>query len=164
MSGFDGSTPPIVYDELVMFVCGGSTICFSVCSGVVILARNARIRAGRHLRAAAESSGPPPARAPNPCCGCPFGCVPAPPTPAFWRHACICANSAAVGGLIRRNTSSCCPPVFTFATIFGTRSEEHTSELQSRGHLVCRLLLEKKKYSRPALCIYINRKKNVDVR
>src|SRR5690625_6406132 len=28
--------------------------------------------------------------------------------------------------------------------IFG-RSEEHTSELQSRGHLVCRLLREKKK-------------------
>src|SRR5690625_6797019 len=27
------------------------------------------------------------------------------------------------------------------------RSEEHTSELQSRGHLVCRLLLEKKKYN-----------------
>ena len=31
------------------------------------------------------------------------------------------------------------------ATIDG-RSEEHTSELQSRLHLVCRLLLEKKKY------------------
>src|SRR2546422_4227479 len=28
-----------------------------------------------------------------------------------------------------------------------TRSEEHTSELQSRLHLVCRLLLEKKKYT-----------------
>src|SRR5690625_6637933 len=28
------------------------------------------------------------------------------------------------------------------------RSEEHTSELQSRGHLVCRLLLEKKNYRR----------------
>src|SRR5690625_6281336 len=27
----------------------------------------------------------------------------------------------------------------------GIRSEEHTSELQSRGHLVCRLLLETKK-------------------
>src|SRR5690625_6774516 len=27
------------------------------------------------------------------------------------------------------------------------RSEEHTSELQSRGHLVCRLLLEKKNQS-----------------
>src|SRR5690625_3035418 len=30
-----------------------------------------------------------------------------------------------------------------------TRSEEHTSELQSRGHLVCRLLLEKQKPKRP---------------
>src|SRR5690625_6492399 len=30
----------------------------------------------------------------------------------------------------------------------GCRSEEHTSELQSRGHLVCRLLLEKKKKRR----------------
>src|SRR5437870_11675203 len=30
------------------------------------------------------------------------------------------------------------------------RSEEHTSELQSRGHLVCRLLLEKKKESTAA--------------
>src|SRR3712207_7850720 len=29
----------------------------------------------------------------------------------------------------------------------GTRSEEHTSELQSRQYLVCRLLLEKKKKS-----------------
>ena len=28
---------------------------------------------------------------------------------------------------------------------FGSRSEEHTSELQSRTNLVCRLLLEKKK-------------------
>src|SRR5690625_6675835 len=31
------------------------------------------------------------------------------------------------------------------AAIDMLRSEEHTSELQSRGHLVCRLLLEKKK-------------------
>src|SRR5439155_17517908 len=31
------------------------------------------------------------------------------------------------------------------AGISRLRSEEHTSELQSRGHLVCRLLLEKKK-------------------
>src|SRR3712207_7133106 len=30
----------------------------------------------------------------------------------------------------------------------GTRSEEHTSELQSRQYLVCRLLLEKKKKKR----------------
>src|SRR5690625_5687661 len=32
-----------------------------------------------------------------------------------------------------------------FQIILQIRSEEHTSELQSRGHLVCRLLLEKKK-------------------
>src|SRR5687768_18177194 len=31
------------------------------------------------------------------------------------------------------------------AAVVKTRSEEHTSELQSRLHLVCRLLLEKKK-------------------
>src|SRR5439155_24076679 len=48
------------------------------------------------------------------------------------------------------------PDVFRFAALAGflatsvsatKRSEEHTSELQSRGHLVCRLLLEKKKRS-----------------
>src|SRR5439155_13445341 len=35
------------------------------------------------------------------------------------------------------------------------RSEEHTSELQSRGHLVCRLLLEKKNlpYTSPSFCV-----------
>src|SRR3712207_8854396 len=31
------------------------------------------------------------------------------------------------------------------AEVYGPRSEEHTSELQSRQYLVCRLLLEKKK-------------------
>src|SRR3989449_8059118 len=34
------------------------------------------------------------------------------------------------------------------AEVGGQRSEEHTSELQSRLHLVCRLLLEKKKHER----------------
>src|SRR5207253_9897840 len=48
-----------------------------------------------------------------------------------------------------------CPSLLTFLNHWlrkvssdghgNTRSEEHTSELQSRGHLVCRLLLEKKK-------------------
>src|SRR3712207_8503521 len=33
----------------------------------------------------------------------------------------------------------------TLADVPGPRSEEHTSELQSRQYLVCRLLLEKKK-------------------
>src|SRR5690625_665590 len=33
----------------------------------------------------------------------------------------------------------------SLSRLFSRRSEDHTSELQSRGHLVCRLLLEKKK-------------------
>src|SRR2546429_4991989 len=42
------------------------------------------------------------------------------------------------GGLPRASGCSWCPAP-------SRRSEEHTSELQSRLHLVCRLLLEKKK-------------------
>src|SRR5207253_10413907 len=37
------------------------------------------------------------------------------------------------------------PPFLEQINTCPVRSEEHTSELQSRGHLVCRLLLEKKK-------------------
>src|SRR2546422_7870264 len=37
---------------------------------------------------------------------------------------------------------------------FRVRSEEHTSELQSRLHLVCRLLLEKKKYNADVLPVH----------
>src|SRR6266699_6888389 len=44
-----------------------------------------------------------------------------------------------------------CPP--------GIRSEEHTSELQSRPHLVCRLLLEKKKKNKIKLPIKKKKKK-----
>src|SRR5439155_25552259 len=44
----------------------------------------------------------------------------------------------ALASLSRMRRSPCGPEF---------RSEEHTSELQSRGHLVCRLLLEKKKKS-----------------
>src|SRR5258707_11238499 len=36
-------------------------------------------------------------------------------------------------------------PITRFVRAGGLRSEEHTSELQSRQYLVCRLLLEKKK-------------------
>src|SRR3989449_4724467 len=39
------------------------------------------------------------------------------------------------------------------ATLGNLRSEEHTSELQSRLHLVCRLLLEKKKTTTTTLYI-----------
>src|SRR5437660_2345920 len=39
----------------------------------------------------------------------------------------------------------CRPGMTSMMRLRFDRSEEHTSELQSRGHLVCRLLLEKKK-------------------
>src|SRR5690554_7062187 len=42
-------------------------------------------------------------------------------------------------------TASRVVPGWSKATRRSSRSEEHTSELQSRPHLVCRLLLEKKK-------------------
>src|SRR3712207_7871658 len=52
------------------------------------------------------------------------------------------------GGRSRRFES--CRARFSACTdrkFLGSRSEEHTSELQSRQYLVCRLLLEKKKKS-----------------
>src|SRR6266478_8853612 len=42
---------------------------------------------------------------------------------------------------------------------FGTRSEEHTSELQSQSNLVCRLLLEKKKKKKNTICTIKNKPK-----
>src|SRR5258708_17232817 len=41
-------------------------------------------------------------------------------------------------------------PCRRFCVVPGLRSEEHTSELQSPDHLVCRLLLEKKKAVSPS--------------
>src|SRR2546428_9997948 len=52
----------------------------------------------------------------------------------------------------------------------GERSEEHTSELQSRSDLVCRLLLEKKNRPRPHARTCIRRSRlrskplNIDIR
>src|SRR3712207_7495101 len=40
------------------------------------------------------------------------------------------------------------------ASFYDERSEEHTSELQSRQYLVCRLLLEKKNYTQNILLLY----------
>src|SRR5258708_27225446 len=47
-----------------------------------------------------------------------------------------------LGWMSQRRSSGCHHP-----DIDSSRSEEHTSELQSPDHLVCRLLLEKKKQS-----------------
>src|SRR3712207_7348889 len=44
--------------------------------------------------------------------------------------------------------------VDTEGNVLGERSEEHTSELQSRQYLVCRLLLEKKKKTTSLFNVY----------
>src|SRR5258708_30795187 len=53
------------------------------------------------------------------------------------------------GRSTRQRSTSCRAPwtgsIGTRSSCAGIRSEEHTSELQSPDHLVCRLLLEKKK-------------------
>src|SRR5690625_1749712 len=62
--------------------------------------------------------------------------------PAMKRKASmVLATSSSVTVLCHRMRF---PAVQGFEGPRGIRSEEHTSELQSRGHLVCRLLLEKK--------------------
>src|SRR2546430_8534838 len=58
-------------------------------------------------------------------------------TPAGWKVAVTTAFP----------TPSAAPPAT--ALLGATRSEEHTSELQSQSNLVCRLLLEKKKTKFP---------------
>src|SRR3712207_8015064 len=47
------------------------------------------------------------------------------------------------------------PPDRRLQLLVTARSEEHTSELQSRQYLVCRLLLEKKKTYNTHLLIYL---------
>src|SRR5687768_17987429 len=64
---------------------------------------------------------------------------PARPRPRARRPA------VAAPGRGRRGPRRGQPPADVRRRRGGTRSEEHTSELQSRLHLVCRLLLEKKK-------------------
>src|SRR2546429_6788919 len=56
---------------------------------------------------------------------------------------------------IRRGRCQIGFPGFSQAQIDRSRSEEHTSELQSRLHLVCRLLLEKKNQKPAEIYIYI---------
>src|SRR5436305_9501747 len=61
-----------------------------------------------------------------------------PPTtamPSGWRNSAPAPVPSAIGSV--PNTAA--------KVVIMIRSEEHTSELQSRPHLVCRLLLEKKK-------------------
>src|SRR3712207_1019112 len=61
----------------------------------------------------------------------------------------ICGDNHAVCSVYAQNMAYGIktPPLGEWIVNLGERSEEHTSELQSRQYLVCRLLLEKKKNS-----------------
>src|SRR6266498_4904217 len=65
---------------------------------------------------------------------------------------------SAVANLFSPGDTVIVPVAGYFGDRFARRSEEHTSELQSRPHLVCRLLLEKKKKQRKTP-IHVKKKK-----
>src|SRR3712207_7108152 len=70
-----------------------------------------------------------------------------PPTPASSRSSAGSRGCCATTSPTRRPSSSpSCGPGCRASSCWRSRSEEHTSELQSRQYLVCRLLLEKKNY------------------
>src|SRR5262245_28329826 len=96
---------------------------------------------GNPLRPIADVHGPPVGRAPSDAAD-----------PTYWRQGgsptsevgglCRLAQTGALWRLsARRDRDAAATPALEAAM----RSEEHTSELQSLRHLVCRLLLEKKK-------------------
>src|SRR5690554_7082277 len=67
----------------------------------------------------------------------------------YWYISACCSNCSNEGVVVPTCTSSSdtftSRPVAANLLNISARSEEHTSELQSRPHLVCRLLLEQKK-------------------
>src|SRR3712207_7483640 len=63
--------------------------------------------------------------------------------PAYGRGEVVTLGSWTTGLLTASGWRSIVLPALTLG-LFQVRSEEHTSELQSRQYLVCRLLLEKK--------------------
>src|SRR5258708_17653218 len=70
-----------------------------------------------------------------------------PPRSTLFPYTTLFRSRIRVGGLVLLAFESG-EPALEFAQ---ARSEEHTSELQSPDHLVCRLLLEKKKKDRSAV-------------
>src|SRR5690349_22217087 len=69
--------------------------------------------------------------------------IPRPPRSTLFPYTTLFRSGCASQGKLASPPS--CPPSRTEAAVPCARSEEHTSELQSRRDLVCRLLLEKKK-------------------
>src|SRR2546422_11752306 len=67
------------------------------------------------------------------------------PYTTLFRSICCSNASMALRSVASRRSPAYGPAALNSCCASCTRSEEHTSELQSRLHLVCRLLLEKKK-------------------
>src|SRR5258707_3493555 len=55
-----------------------------------------------------------------------------------------CGAQISIGSVFRRSVMAASDSIYPCVASSDIRSEEHTSELQSRQYLVCRLLLEKK--------------------
>src|SRR5207244_6303171 len=72
------------------------------------------------------------------------------PSAALLRAILIASGQQVTGsGTVARSSTDTWPNNEQgFGRVLLSRSEEHTSELQSPDHLVCRLLLEKKKMAR----------------
>src|SRR3712207_7242631 len=62
-------------------------------------------------------------------------------------------QALAAGGLLLADLQLLLDRLGALDLLAAPRSEEHTSELQSRQYLVCRLLLEKKTCAKPSNCI-----------
>src|SRR3712207_8441993 len=74
----------------------------------------------------------------------PPGAEPASTTDA-WRISPLSGQAERTSGIVGSCVAcTACPPSGGLVEELAARSEEHTSELQSRQYLVCRLLLEKK--------------------
>src|SRR3712207_8737245 len=95
---------------------------------------------------ASSASGPRGREGDEPCCR--STPTPAPPPPSAPRSPARTSPPASWPG-----ASASAPRPSASGAGAAPRSEEHTSELQSRQYLVCRLLLEKKKTSLLLHCL-----------
>src|SRR5206468_8377003 len=68
-----------------------------------------------------------------------------PPRSTLFPYTTLFRSSSSRAARVRPSAASCSTSARSTPSCGGRRSEEHTSELQSRSDLVCRLLLEKKK-------------------
>src|SRR5947209_13711902 len=81
-----------------------------------------------------------------------------PPRPPLFPYTTLFrspVDTVVVNGIIVRDANGGATTGYLVASPLASRSEEHTSELQSRQYLVCRLLLGKKKEKQPprsAIC------------